>query len=118
MSNALYRVPHNTAPSSPPLMPDGSLSARPSICSTKYHTNWLYHLLEAPPTTRRGYAGRVDLPPQGLAELLSHPAAVAAPRRSCGVREGGRWRGNTNSLPQLARQLLLLKSRFQGRRGF
>mgnify|MGYP007000217322 len=40
--------------------------------------------------------------PQDPVELLSHPAAARAPRRSCGVREGGRWRGNTTSPPQLA----------------
>jgi hypothetical protein len=28
--------------------------------------------------------------------------AAGAPGRSCGVREGGRWRGNTTSPPQLA----------------
>eukprot|EP01049_Picozoa_sp_SAG25_P000146 SAG25_NODE_5_length_29351_cov_43.404335_4_plen_95_part_00 len=57
---------------------------------------------QAPLTTGRGCAGRVDLPPQSSVELLSHPAAAGAPRLSCGVREGGRWRGNTTSPPQLA----------------
>ena len=62
-----------------------------------------YHLLAAPLATWRGRAGRVDLPPQGPAELLSHPAAAVAPRRSC-VRGSGRGplAGKHYQPPQLA----------------
>jgi hypothetical protein len=78
-----------------------------------------YHLLEAPLTTRRGCAGRVDLSPQGPAELLSHPAAARAPRRSCGVRKGAVGGETLPAVAAGARFLLLLIA-FQGRtsRGF
>ena len=74
-----------------------------------------HFLLEAPLTTGRGCAGRVDLPPQGPAELLSHPAAAVTPRRSYGVREGPRLAWFPSQQPPAA--LLLLLSA-QGRRGF
>ena len=76
-----------------------------------------YRLLEAPLTTGRGCAGRVDLPPQGPAELLSHPAAARAPRRSCGVRKGAVG-GETLPAAAAGARFLLLLIAFQGRRGF
>ena len=63
--------------------------------------------LASPLATWRGRAERVDLPPQGPAEPLSHPAAAVAPRRSCGVREGPRLAGFPSQQPPAALLLLL-----------
>jgi hypothetical protein len=59
----------------------------------------------------------VDLPPQGPAELLSHPAAAGAPRRSCGVRKGAVG-GKTLPAAAAGARFLLLLIAFQGRGDF